>query len=191
MLTKKSNGTARTTRLMQGLASVGGTAIDRRKFLARSGLIAGGVAAAGMMPGAVRKADAAAAGPLTAGATRVKSVCNYCAVGCSVIAEVKNGVWVGQEPAWESPINMGSHCCKGASVREFAHGDRRLKYPMKLEGGQWKRISWKQAIDEVGDKMLQIRKESGPELGVLARLRQAQQRAGLSLPQVLRVLGLQ
>ena len=107
MLTKKTNGAARTTRLMQGLATVAGTAVDRRKFLARSGLLAGGVAAASMMPGAVKKADAAAAGPLTAGATRVKSVCTYCSVGCTVIAEVKNGVWVGQEPGWDSPFNHG------------------------------------------------------------------------------------
>ena len=58
---------------------------------------------------------------------------------------------------------MGSHCAKGASVREHAHNERRLKYPMKLEGGHWKRISWEQAINEIGDKMLEIRKASGPD----------------------------
>ena len=163
MLRKKSNGTAKTTRLTQGLAPVAGTALDRRTFLARSGLLTGGVALASMMPGAVKKADAAAAGPLTAGATRVKSVCTHCSVGCTVIAEVKNGIWVGQEPGWDSPFNMGSHCAKGASVREHAHNERRLKYPMKLEGGQWKRVSWEQAINEIGDKMLEIRKASGPD----------------------------
>jgi formate dehydrogenase major subunit len=76
---------------------------------------------------------------------------------------VKNGIWVGQEPAWESPINLGSHCAKGATVREFAHSERRLKYPMKLEGGQWKKVSWDEAINEIGDQMLKIRKESGPD----------------------------
>ncbi len=163
MLRKKSNGTAKATRLTQGLASVAGTGLDRRAFLARSGLVAGGVALASTMPGAVKKADAAAFGPLTAGATRVKSVCTHCSVGCTVIAEVHNGIWVGQEPGWESPFNMGSHCAKGASVREHAHNERRLKYPMKLEGGQWKRVSWEQAINEIGDQMLKIRKESGPD----------------------------
>ncbi len=163
MLRKKSNGTAKPARLMEGLASVAGAAVDRRKFLARSGLLAGGVAAAGMMPGAVKKADAAAVGPLSAGATRIKSVCTHCAVGCTVIAEVKNGVWVGQEPGYDSPINLGSHCAKGASVREHAHSDRRLKYPLKLVNGQWTRIKWEQAINEIGDKMLEIRKKSGPD----------------------------
>ncbi len=163
MLRKKSSGTAKVTHLTQGLASVAGAGLDRRAFLARSGLVAGGVALASTMPGAVKKADAAAFGPLIAGATRVKSVCTHCSVGCTVIAEVHNGIWVGQEPGWDSPFNMGSHCAKGASVREHAHNERRLKYPMKLEGGQWKRVSWEQAINEIGDQMLKIRKESGPD----------------------------
>nr|WP_286815487.1 formate dehydrogenase subunit alpha [Marinobacter sp. UBA3607] len=92
-----------------------------------------------------------------------KSVCTHCSVGCTVIAEVQNGTWVGQEPGWDSPFNLGSHCAKGASVREHAHGERRLKYPMKMVNGQWQKISWDEAINEIGDKMLQIRDESGPD----------------------------
>ena len=61
-----------------------------------------------------------------------KSICTHCSVGCTVTAEVSNGVWVGQEPSWDTPINRGSHCAKGASVRELVSGERRLKYPMKL-----------------------------------------------------------
>ena len=80
-----------------------------------------------------------------------------------MIAEVQNGVWVGQEPAWDSPINRGSHCAKGAAVRELVHGDRRLKYPMKLVNGEWQKISWDQAINEIGDKMLEIRAKSGAD----------------------------
>ena len=63
-------------------------------------------------------------------------------------------MWIGQEPGWESPINRGSHCAKGASVRELVHGDRRLKYPMKLVNGQWTKVSWDTAINEIGDKMI-------------------------------------
>ena len=163
MLRKKSDGAARATRLQQALSPVANGSFDRRAFLVRSGLLTGGVALASVMPGSVRKADAAVAGPLTAGATRVKSVCTHCSVGCTVIAEVKNGIWVGQEPGWDSPFNMGSHCAKGASVREHAHNERRLKYPLKLVNGQWTRIKWDQAINEIGDKMLEIRKASGPD----------------------------
>jgi formate dehydrogenase major subunit len=74
-----------------------------------------------------------------------------------------NGVWVGQEPGYDSPFNLGAHCAKGAAVREHAHGERRLKYPMKLEGGEWKKMSWADAINEVGDRLMKIRESSGPD----------------------------
>ena len=79
------------------------------------------------------------------------------------MAEVVNGVWVGQEPAWDSPITRGSHCAKGAATRELVHGDRRLRYPMKLVNGQWTRISWDVAINEIGDKLMEIRNKSGAD----------------------------
>jgi formate dehydrogenase major subunit len=162
MLTKKSSGTARATRLNRALAPVAGRSIDRRAFLARSGLLTGGVALASVLPvGAVKKAEAQ--GAAASALKRVKSVCTHCSVGCTVIAEVKNGIWIGQEPGYDSPFNLGSHCAKGASVREHAHNERRLKYPMKLVNGQWTRISWDQAINEIGDKILDIRKTSGPD----------------------------
>ena len=52
--------------------------LDRRAFLRRSGLAGGGLAALSALPVAgVRKAEAAAAGPLTSGATIRKSVCTH------------------------------------------------------------------------------------------------------------------
>jgi formate dehydrogenase major subunit len=138
--------------------------LDRRGFLRRSGVAAGSLAALGALPlSGVRKAKAGP--PPTPGAQLAtkKSVCTHCAVGCTVTAEVANGVWIGQEPSWDSPINRGSHCAKGAAVRELVSGERRLKYPLKLSGGQWTRISWDQAIEEIGDKLMAVRQESGPD----------------------------
>ncbi|MDE4132805.1 formate dehydrogenase subunit alpha [Phaeobacter sp. QD34_3] len=161
MLRKKTNGVARRPQRTSILSKVGETSVDRRAFLRGSGLAIGGLAAISATGGSVTQANAATA---AAGAVEtVKSVCTHCSVGCTVVAEVQNGVWVGQEPGWDSPFNLGAHCAKGASVREHAHGERRLKYPMKKEGGEWKRISWDQAINEIGDGMMQIREESGPD----------------------------
>ena len=164
MLKKKSNGTALRGHLATALSdrSPAGV-VDRRQFLRNSGLAAGGIAAAtALAPGRVQKAQAAA--PTAGGKIDIKkSVCTHCSVGCTVLAEVQSGVWIGQEPGWDSPFNLGAHCAKGAAVREHAHGARRLKHPMKLVGGKWKKITWDEAINEVGDKMLQIREESGPE----------------------------
>jgi formate dehydrogenase major subunit len=163
MLRKKTNGVATAARLGAAWSAAGGSTVDRRTFLRRSGLTAGGVAAAGVLTGGM-VTRAQAASPAVAGNLEIrKSVCTHCSVGCTVMAEVANGVWVGQEPGLDSPFSLGAHCAKGASVREHAHGERRLKYPMKLAGGKWQRISWQQAIDEVGDRMLEIREQSGPD----------------------------
>jgi formate dehydrogenase major subunit len=164
MLTRKSTGTASGTRLGKMLAGTSGGTVDRRTFLQRSGLAAGGAALASAAPfGMVTKADAAPAAAAAGDIEQVKTVCTHCSVGCTVIAEVQNGVWIGQEPGFDSPFNLGAHCAKGASVREHAHGERRLKYPMKLVGGKWQRLSWDQAVNEVGDKLLEVRQKSGPD----------------------------
>src|SRR6266853_1972450 len=142
--------------------------LGRRNFLIAAG--AGGAATAGAgafasqlpfnMIGTAEAADE------SAGKIEVKrSVCTHCSVGCAIDAVVQNGVWVRQEPVFDSPLNLGAHCAKGASVRE--HGmtehSHRLKYPMKLVNGKYQRLSWDQAINEIGDRLLAIRKESGPD----------------------------
>ena len=164
MLTKKQNGVANGPRMSRALSGVLGGAIDRRTFLRRSGLTAGGAALASTLPlGMVKRAEAQTAATGARRLTEIKSVCTHCSVGCTVIAEVDNGVWVRQEPGFDSPFNLGGHCCKGAAVREHAHGDRRLKHPMKLVDGKWKKIGWDEAINEIGDKMAEIRATSGPD----------------------------
>ena len=164
MLVKRAEGQARRRALASALATNSSGELDRRSFLRRSGLAAGGLAALGTLRlTGIRKATAGPPPPAGAEVTVRKNVCTHCSVGCTVMAEVANGVWIGQEPGWDSPISRGSHCAKGAAVRDDVHSDRRLRYPMKLVNGQWNRISWDQAIDEIGDKLLEIRAKSGPD----------------------------
>jgi formate dehydrogenase major subunit len=164
MLIKRADRQARRGALVPAFTEHSGGGLDRRSFLRRSGLAAGGLAALGALPlSGVRKAKAGPPPAQGAAVTIRKSVCTHCSVGCTVTAEVSNGVWIGQEPSWDSPINRGSHCAKGASVRELVHSERRLRYPMKLSGGQWQKISWDQAVNEIGDKLMDIRGKSGPD----------------------------
>ena len=142
-----------------------GKAVNRRTFLRHSGVTAGGAALATIAaPTMVKKVRAAETAPVEGVEAEIKlSVCTHCSVGCGVVAEVQDGVWTGQEPDYDSPLNLGAHCAKGASVREHGHGEKRVKYPMKLEGGKWKKVSWDEAIADIGDQMLDIREESGPD----------------------------
>jgi formate dehydrogenase major subunit len=162
MLRKKVNGVANGPRLSSAAGEIANATINRRSFLRNSGLAVGGLTAvAATTTGRVQKAEAA--GAANGNVEIKKSICTHCSVGCTVIAEVQGGVWIGQEPGFDSPFNLGAHCAKGAAVREHAHGERRLRYPTKLEGGKWKRISWDQAINEIGDGMMKIREASGPD----------------------------
>ena len=165
LLTKKSSNVqqAQAAGFAATLNKTIGT-VDRRAFLKRSGMVAGAGAFASSLPfSMMKKADAAAAAG-TEGKLEVRrTVCTHCSVGCSTDAIVQNGVWVRQEPVFDSPINLGAHCAKGAALREHGHGEHRLKYPMKLVNGRYKRITWEEAYAEIGDKLMKIRKESGPD----------------------------
>jgi len=125
-----------STRSLAAALATENSGLDRRAFLRRAGIGAGALAAVGALPlGSVRQAQAGPPAARGAAVTLRKNICTHCSVGCTVMAEVSNGVWIGQEPGWDSPINRGSHCAKGAATRELVHGDRRLKYPMKLVNG--------------------------------------------------------
>ncbi|MDB5864109.1 MAG: fdhA [Betaproteobacteria bacterium] len=164
MLIRKTATRSPASRLTRNVAALLGKTIDRRTFLRRSGLALGAGVAATQLPfSIVEPVKGAEAAPAK---TETKhTVCTHCSVGCSVDATVQNGVWIRQEPVFDSPINLGAHCAKGAAVREhgMTHDSHRLKYPMKLVDGKYQRVSWDEALDGITAKIMQIRKESGPD----------------------------
>jgi formate dehydrogenase major subunit len=169
LLTKKSDASGTSQRLpfvhslRRGLAQALPT-MDRRAFLRRSGLGVGVGLAASQLT-LVKKAQASV-GDVAVGKGKVevkRTICTHCSVGCAVDAVVENGVWVRQEPVFDSPINLGAHCAKGAALREHGHGEYRLRYPMKLVNGKYERISWDTALTEISAKLLDLKKASGPD----------------------------
>lgn len=88
---------------------------------------------------------------------------------CSIKTYVKDGVMQFIEGAQESTYTRGGCCVKGNSYVKRVYSARRLKYPMMQVGGKgsgnWKRISWDNAIDIIAKKLLEIKKEDGTLLG--------------------------
>jgi formate dehydrogenase major subunit len=162
MLMKRLPG--KKVSLLKGWISGGVEVLTRRSFLSRSGLAPATLAGIGLTSSGIVRSQEGIPGPKPhVPLTIRKNVCTHCSVGCTVLAEVQNGIWTGQEPAWESPINRGTHCAKGAAIREIVHSDRRLRYPLKLVNGQWQRMPWQEAINEIGDKMLAVRRQAGAD----------------------------
>jgi len=97
------------------------------------------------------------------GSKLIKTICTHCSVGCGVIAEVHNGVWVRQEVAQDHPISRGGHCCKGADMIDKIRSTNRLQYPTQKVAGKWNRISWDDAMSKVTKKLVELREKFGPD----------------------------
>lgn len=65
------------------------------------------------------------------------------------------------------PFNDGIVCAKGASGQQLIYSPNRLKYPMIRVGergeGKFKRVTWDEAVDYIGKKLMEIKKKYGPE----------------------------
>ena len=88
-----------------------------------------------------------------------RSTCPYCSVSCGVIIHTlgdnaKNAVpqVVHVEGDPDHPINRGTLCPKGSSLKQDILNDRRLLRPQVRRPGSdhWEDIPWDNAIDEIG-----------------------------------------
>jgi thiosulfate reductase/polysulfide reductase chain A len=101
-----------------------------------------------------------------------KAGCCFCFANCAVLVHVKDGKVTRVEGNKESPISHG-HVCErvGYAAKWLYHPDH-LTYPLKRAGnrgeGKWQRISWDQALDEIAEKLLQIKAQYGAESLVFA-----------------------
>jgi formate dehydrogenase major subunit len=136
--------------------------LDRRSFMKASAL-AGAVALGGGVTGrALAQGDDEVDGADTEGEL-TKTICNFCAVGCGFRGERQGDAFVGQEPWHEHPVNNGALCSKGAAIYGSEHSERRLKHPMRKEGGEWVKISWEEAYDEIESEIRRIWEEHSRE----------------------------
>jgi anaerobic selenocysteine-containing dehydrogenase len=99
----------------------------------------------------------------------VKSVCPHdCPSVCPLEVERLNDTRIGKvNGSKENPFTAGILCGKVARYAERIHHPERLLYPLKRVGvkgaGQFERISWDEALDEVAHKLLEIENDFGPE----------------------------
>ncbi len=120
MLIKRSEARAGKQRLAAAYAGLSSGGLDRRAFLKQAGVTGVGLSALGAIP--LTTVRPAVAGPVNHAepVTRVKNICTHCSVGCTVTAEVQNGVWVGQEPCLgqpDQPRHALRQGCLGARAR--------------------------------------------------------------------------
>jgi anaerobic selenocysteine-containing dehydrogenase len=145
------------------------TKFNRRDFLK---LVGAGTAAAGLAELGRRAPIFSALIPtdqpqVPLGERTAVSICRLCAGGCGLSARVVDGRVVKLDGNPFHPNNQGRLCPKGQAGLQVLYDPDRIKYPMRREGErgsrQWKQISWDEALNEVADKLLEMREAGYPE----------------------------
>ncbi|MFQ5921865.1 MAG: molybdopterin-dependent oxidoreductase [Anaerolineales bacterium] len=97
--------------------------------------------------------------------TLVPTVCFNCESACGLLAYVDKGTFEIRKfegnPA--HPGSRGRNCAKGPATLNQTYDPDRILYPLKRVGGRgegnWERISWEQALEEISTKMRRSRIE--------------------------------
>jgi anaerobic selenocysteine-containing dehydrogenase len=98
-----------------------------------------------------------------------KTVCYVCGPvsQCGINAYIKDGILVKVEGDRDNPQSAGTLCPKGAASRQFLYHPDRIRSPLLKKGGkestEFEPISWDRAFDIMGERLLKIKAESGPE----------------------------
>ena len=91
--------------------------------------------------------------------TLVPTSCFNCEAGCGLLCyfNQETGEIDKIEGNPEHPASRGRNCAKGPATLNQVYDPERVMYPMKRVGergsGEWERITWDQALDEIGERI--------------------------------------
>ena len=101
--------------------------------------------------------------------------CHFCGYCCAFLATVEDGRVVDLKPdptryPYDERILAG--CRRWRMNLDVLDSPRRVNYPLRREGergsGQWRRVSWDDALDDIAARLQALRGEHGP--GTLASM---------------------
>lgn len=146
--------------------------VTRRQFLRLSAGAMGSVAAAEAAGlGFSTRAMAASAGAkLIKEGREVATVCPYCAVGCGQIVTVKDNKIVDIQGNYDSPVNVGTLCPKGAASYQLAVNPNRwtkARYRAPFSD-KWEEIELEKAMDMIADRFKKTRDATFVEKATIA-----------------------
>ncbi len=100
---------------------------------------------------------------------KVPTICSYCGVGCTLVANVKEGKVLKVTSDRELGVNRGWTCVKGRFGFDYVHSPDRLTGPLLREDGKFLSASWEEALHRVAEELKRIKGQYGPDsIGVLA-----------------------
>jgi thiosulfate reductase / polysulfide reductase chain A len=123
----------------------------------------------------------------------VPTTCSECAVHCGSLVHVRDGVIEAIKPYPDHPLSKGAFCIKGLKgPTGLTFHEKRLLHPLRRVGergaGQWKEVSWDEALGHAADGFASARQKHGP-MSLVAACNSAAVARGLAVVLLLRSLG--
>lgn len=95
-------------------------------------------------------------------ASIVKSACPLnCWDSCGFHVTIENDKVIKVEGDPSHPITKGKICGRGRMLEARTNSPERLHYPLKKVNGEFKQISWNQALDEIALELKEIKEQYG------------------------------
>ena len=96
-----------------------------------------------------------------------RTICQCCHTNCGILVQREENGKISVKGDPEHPMNRGFICVKGRAQPELLYHPDRLKYPMKRTGnrgeGNWQRVSWEEALDDIAHRLTKIQEQYGTE----------------------------
>lgn len=91
-----------------------------------------------------------------------KTACILCSRNCGLVVDIDNGNFVKIRGDDDHPVSRGYICQKAARLQHYQQHADRLQHPLKRQpDGSFARVSWDEALGEIAQKLLAIRKAHG------------------------------
>jgi anaerobic selenocysteine-containing dehydrogenase len=88
--------------------------------------------------------------------------CNLCEAICGLAIDVSGEEITAIRGDRDDPFSRGHICPKAVALQDIHSDPDRLRHPRRrMRDGTWKRLSWDEALNEVGDRLRAIQKTSG------------------------------
>src|SRR4030042_5720004 len=98
------------------------------------------------------------------GSEWIAADCTICDHSCGMRGFVEDARITRVEGLKEHPLNRGQLCPKGERAIDLVYHPDRLKHPLKRVNGDWRRISWEDALVEIADKLKKLKSDFGPDV---------------------------
>jgi len=89
--------------------------------------------------------------------------CRICEALCGLEVTVENGEIREIRPDARHVATEGFACVKGLKQQRLYASPDRLEHPLKRVRGSWQRLSWEEALSDIGATVKRIRGECGPD----------------------------